>query len=137
MKPYIHRVQYYETDKMGITHHSNYIRFMEEARLDYLDQIGYGYKRMEDEGLISPTVSVTADYKKPTTFNDNIEIMVSITKVTPARSFWKYEMKVSGEIVFEGTTSHCFVDKNGRPVSSKKVSPKLHELLCSLATNEK
>lgn len=33
---YIHRVNYYETDKMGITHHSNYLRWMEEARLDFL-----------------------------------------------------------------------------------------------------
>ena len=33
MEPYLHKVQYYETDKMGIAHHSNYIRWMEEARL--------------------------------------------------------------------------------------------------------
>ena len=40
IKPYVHKVQYYETDKMQITHHSNYLRFMEEARIDYLEQIG-------------------------------------------------------------------------------------------------
>ena len=39
-KGYNHTVQYYETDKMGITHHSNYIRWMEEARVDFLKQIG-------------------------------------------------------------------------------------------------
>ena len=44
-KPYLHEVKYYETDKMGITHHSNYIRFMEEARIDWLDQLGYGFDR--------------------------------------------------------------------------------------------
>ena len=48
MKPYIHKVQYYETDKMGITHHSNYIRWMEEARVDFMEQIGWGYDKMED-----------------------------------------------------------------------------------------
>ena len=46
MKPYIHKVQYYETDKMGITHHSNYIRWMEEARVDFMEQIGWGYDKM-------------------------------------------------------------------------------------------
>ena len=40
---YKHKVNYYETDKMGITHHSNYIRWMEEARIDYLEKLGYGY----------------------------------------------------------------------------------------------
>ena len=38
---YIHKVQYYETDKMGVTHHSNYLRIMEEARTDFLEKIGY------------------------------------------------------------------------------------------------
>ena len=52
MHTYIHKVRYYETDKMGITHHSNYIRIMEEARLDFLSQIGFGYDEMEKNGVI-------------------------------------------------------------------------------------
>lgn len=43
MEPYLHKVQYYETDKMGIAHHSNYIRWMEEARVDFLEKIGWGF----------------------------------------------------------------------------------------------
>ena len=50
MKKYIHKVNYYETDKMGITHHSNYIRWMEEARIDFLEQIGFSYDKLEKEG---------------------------------------------------------------------------------------
>lgn len=42
---FVHKVNYYETDKMGVTHHSNYIRFMEEARVDFLDKVGYSYKK--------------------------------------------------------------------------------------------
>ena len=61
MKPYQHRVQYYETDRMQLTHHSNYLRFMEEARVDFLEQLGWGYNRMEEEGLISPVVGITCD----------------------------------------------------------------------------
>lgn len=34
---YIHQVKYYECDRMGITHHSNYVRIMEEARIDFLE----------------------------------------------------------------------------------------------------
>ena len=48
MKLYEHKVQYYETDKMGIVHHSNYIRWMEEARIDFLSQIGWDYKKLEE-----------------------------------------------------------------------------------------
>ena len=50
MNLYHHKVQYYETDKMGIVHHSNYIRWMEEARIDFLGQIGWNYKKLEDMG---------------------------------------------------------------------------------------
>ena len=51
MKPYIHKVQYYETDKMGITHHANYLHWMEEARVDFLDQLGWSYARLEELGV--------------------------------------------------------------------------------------
>ena len=47
MNEYIHKVKYYECDRMGITHHSNYIRIMEEARVDMLDRLGYGFEKME------------------------------------------------------------------------------------------
>ena len=45
IKPYEHKAHYYETDKMGIVHHSNHIRWMEEARMDLLEQLGYSFQR--------------------------------------------------------------------------------------------
>ena len=59
MNTYKHEVKYYECDRMGITHHSNYVRFMEEARVDYLDQLGYGFDRIEAEGVVSPVISIS------------------------------------------------------------------------------
>ena len=50
MVHYDHKVQYYETDGMGIVHHSNYIRWFEEARVDLLEQLGFGYDRIEEAG---------------------------------------------------------------------------------------
>lgn len=64
MQKYRHIVQYYETDKMGITHHSNYIRWMEEARIDFLRQIGWDYAKLESIGIISPVTAVNCKYKK-------------------------------------------------------------------------
>ena len=55
MKPYTKTAKYYETDQMGVIHHSNYIRWMEEARVDMLNQIGYPYRRFEEMGYISPS----------------------------------------------------------------------------------
>ena len=58
MKPYQHTVQYYETDRMGITHHSNYIRWMEEARVDFLAQLGWNLERLEAMGAVSPVTAL-------------------------------------------------------------------------------
>ena len=55
---YVHQVQYYECDRMGVTHHSNYVRFMEEARIDMLNRMGYGFDKLEAEGIVSPVVNL-------------------------------------------------------------------------------
>ena len=77
MNPYHRKVQYYETDMMGITHHANYIRWMEEARIDFMEQIGFPYAAMEAQGIVSPVKSVSCNYQHPSTFNDEIVITVS------------------------------------------------------------
>ena len=63
LKPYVHVAQYYETDQMKIIHHSNYIRWFEEARVDFLDQIGANYANLEANGIVSPVLTVEAQYK--------------------------------------------------------------------------
>ena len=60
---YRHRVQYYETDQMKVVHHSNYIRWFEEARTDFLEKSGFSYAWMEEQGIIIPVLSVSAEYK--------------------------------------------------------------------------
>lgn len=93
MKPYVHKVHYYETDQMGVTHHSNYIRWMEEARVAFLEEAGWGYDRMEREGISSPVIHVDCDYKKTTTFPDEVEISVEVEEYNGVRLLIRYTMK--------------------------------------------
>ena len=134
MTPYIHKVQYYETDKMGITHHSNYIRWMEEARTHYLDEVGWSYDRLEKEGMISPVLAVNCKYKESTTFTDEIQINVQLLDCGPVRMTIGYEMtKIkTGAIVCTGTTEHCFIDTNGRPIRLKKDCPEFYQAMQDL-----
>ncbi len=131
MSKYIHKVNYYETDKMGITHHSNYIRFMEEARMNFLTEIGYPMKRLEAEGITSPVVSVNCEYKRPTTYSDKIEIEVALTQYTGVKLSLSYVMRNAdtGVIVAVASSSHCFIDEKGRPIAVKKHFPELDETL--------
>lgn len=128
---YIHKVNYYETDKMGITHHSNYIRFMEEARLNTLSEIGFPMTMLEKAGIASPVISVNCEYRQPTTYGDEIEIEVQVTGYTGVRLTLSYTMKntADGAVVAEATSSHCFINNNGRPVPLKKYFPQLDTML--------
>ena len=131
IKPFCHEVKYYECDRMGVTHHSNYIRFMEEARVDWMDQVGYGFDRMEAEGVVSPVVSVECRYIHPTTFKDIIEISVSVEKITPLKIYFSYSMKANGLSVCEATSTHCFLE-NGKPVILEKRFPELYNSIRNL-----
>lgn len=128
MKPYIHRVNYYETDRMQVTHHSNYIRFMEEARIDFMERAGMGYEKMEAEGVVSPVMAVTCDFRKPTTFPDEIEIKVRAAELTRLKLRMAYTMKVRGDVVCTGTSLHCFLRGN-RPISLEEEFPEFYQLL--------
>lgn len=129
MKTYTRKVNYYETDKMQVTHHSNYIRFMEEARVDFLESVGFGYEKLESEGVISPVVSYSCEIKKPTTFADIIEIKTTVSNLTPVRFEISYEMTCRGNLVCTAKSTHCFTDKKGWPISIKKNYPKFYEML--------
>ena len=127
-KPFLHEVKYYETDKMGITHHSNYIRFMEEARIDWMDQLGYGFDRMEAEGIVSPVVAASCNYKKTTTFKDLIEISVKVKQLSEVKLILAYDMRVDGRTVCTGETVHCFFD-GGRHAVIKDRFPTLYDAM--------
>ena len=128
MNNYQHEVKYYECDRMGVTHHSNYIRFMEEARVDWLDQLGFGFDKIEAENVFSPVISVTCEYKRPTTFKDVIDIEVNIGKITEMKFDFVYTMRVDGKVVCTAQSSHCFIENN-RPVAISKRLPELFKKL--------
>lgn len=129
---YKHKVQYYETDKQGVTHHSNYIRIMEETRVDAMEQMGFGYERMEAEGVFSPVMGVTCDYKRPTTFADVIEVELTVAELGKLKTRFAYKMTSNGKLVCQGTSLHCFLDANGRPVVIEDRFPDFYQELLKL-----
>lgn len=135
MKPYIRKVQYYETDMMGIAHHANYIHWMEEARIDFMEQLGYSYAEMEKHGVFSPVRSISCEYKHPCVFNDTLEITVSVAAFNGARLVLRYEMKKQdgGEVLCAASSEHAFLDENGHILRLKRAVPELSsriEMLC-------
>ena len=127
IKPYEHKAHYYETDKMGIVHHSNHIRWMEEARMDLMEQIGLSYKQMEEMEIISPVLSVSCEYHSMVHFDDTVVIETKITKYNGIKMELEYVMKdkETGELRTTAKSSHCFLNKSGKPISLKRMYPEL------------
>lgn len=131
MDKYIHKTQYYETDQMGIIHHSNYFRWFEEARVDFLEKMGYGYHRLESEGIISPVLKISCEYKGMIRFNDSVLISIKLREATPYKFKVHYEISdcVDGGIRAVGESSHCYLNRAGQPISIKKVNREFYETL--------
>lgn len=131
MENYVHKVQYYETDRMGISHHSNYVRWMEEARVHFLDSHDCGYSQIEELGFSSPVLGIECKYRKTTTFGDEVEIEIRMSEYNSVKMEYEYIMKnkATGEIVCTAKSSHCFINSEGRPISLKKVVPEIDEKL--------
>ncbi len=131
IKVYEHNAKYYETDKMGIIHHSNYIRWFEEARIDFLNQINFGYKQMEEQGIVSPVLSVNCEFKSMVHFDDTVLVYVRVKEYKGVKFTLGYEIrdKVTDELRTLGTTTHCFLNNEGKIVNIKKEMNEFHNAL--------
>ena len=125
MEPYRHRVQYYETDMMGVVHHANYIHWMEEARIVWMDQMGFPYRAMEAQGIVSPVRAVSCKYLRSCTFGDEIDITIRVASFNGVVLEIGNEMvnPATGETVFQGSSEHVFLTREGRFVRLKRELP--------------
>ena len=131
MKSYRKKVQYYETDMMGMAHHANYIRWMEEARIDFLDQLGFPYTRMEADGIISPVRAVSCQYKKPCTFGDTLSIAVTVDSFNGVVLTLGYDMtrESDGALVCQARSEHVFMRREGGLLRMKRDMPEFSAAL--------
>ena len=127
-------INYYETDKMGIVHHSNYIRFLEEARCKWLESVDLTMAKIEAEGLRIPTIEVNCKYKTGVTNDDKIIIELIVEEFNGVRMKIKYRV-VNAEndaLVMEAYTEHCFTNADGRPINVKKYNEEVYDKISSL-----
>ncbi len=127
-------INYYETDRMGVVHHSNYIRYMEEARTAWLQDINMPFSLLEENNITIPVLGVSCDYKHHVTFGDTIIINLSIKYYNGVRMTVSYDMKdmKSGETVLTGETRHCFTNKDLRPINLKKFNQEFSDNFANL-----
>jgi acyl-CoA thioester hydrolase len=118
---------------MGVIHHSNYIRWFEEARTAFMDDRGYTYARLEHEGIVSPVLTVECEYRKMMHYGDTARIELEIEKFNGVKMIVSYKVYLdsTGELCTVGKSSHCFLDRDRKPVSMKKVNREFFEKMCN------
>ena len=116
-------VRYYETDQMGIVHHSNYIRYFECGRVDLFSQLGFPVPAIEAMGVMLPVVSVECRYKTPAKLGDKLRVVSVVESVPMAKMRIKNEIFNQDDVLLvEGAVTLGFIDsETRRPVRCPKV----------------
>ncbi|MCL2084675.1 MAG: acyl-CoA thioesterase [Oscillospiraceae bacterium] len=131
MTAYKRKVHYYETDQMGVVHHANYIRWLEEARVDYLERVGFGYEKAVAACIDFAVLSVSCEYKSMVRFGDTVNIHMDIAELGVLRMTLTYRISdaETGALRALGESRHCYYHSGKkRPVSLKKEMPELYEI---------
>lgn len=109
------RVEYHHTDQMGIVHHSNYVKFFEVARTEWLRAIGLTYAEMERRGVMMPIVDVAVKYRNPAVYDELISVTAFVDALPMARMTFRYEVRgEDGREIASGSTTLGFIDSQTR-----------------------
>ena len=109
------RVEYHHTDQMGIVHHSNYVKFFEVARTEWLRANGLTYAEMERRGVMMPIVDVAVKYSNPAVYDELISVTAFVDAMPMARMTFRYEVRgEDGREIASGSTTLGFIDSQTR-----------------------
>jgi acyl-CoA thioester hydrolase len=106
------RVRYGETDRMGYVYYGNYAEYFEVARVEALRNLGFSYRKLEDEGIMLPVLNFSVKYLKPAFYDDELTIKVSISEIPAARIRFDYEIyNERDELTTVADTTLVFINR--------------------------
>jgi len=129
--------RYSETDQMGVIYHANYFSYFEVARTNLFEELGYSYRKIEEEGIILPVIEVNCKYKKAIKFNEKIIVKAEISFIQRIKIGFNYTIyrKSDREVLATGFTNHGFVDKNLKPIRFKMFNEEFKQILNEIRTD--
>lgn len=110
------RTRYAETGQDGIIHHSSFVIYLEEARIAYLQKIGYDINELERKKILCPIIDLSVKYIKPLHSLEDIIVQVWIESFSKMRFELCYQILKEGVISAKASTSECFLDENFKPI---------------------
>jgi acyl-CoA thioester hydrolase len=111
----VHRVPFFETDAMGVVHHSNYVRWLEVARIRWLEEHHRPYPEYVAAGRHFAVIRLEVDYRLSVAFDEEVGITVWPEWVKAATLRMAYRIGSPRGLVAQAATEHAMVDDDGRP----------------------
>lgn len=109
------KVRFYELDPYNHVNHTNYLAYFEAARVEYLEDLGFGLGVMKDQGWQIVVVELTARFHAAAGLNDVLTIETGVGEVGRVRSRWHQEMTRDGDPIASLDVSAAFTNLEGRP----------------------
>lgn len=105
-----YEVPYADTDQMGVVYYANYLVYFERVRTRLLQNIGYPYQEMENNGFGLPVLEAHVEYRSPAHYGEILDIYGSVSSVKGARLQIDCEVMHDGRLLACGYTIHVCVD---------------------------
>ena len=119
------RVYYHDTDCGGVVYYGNYLKFLEEARSEYLEGIGFSVKSLMDRGVLFVVRRQEIDYKYPAVYGDDLDVRSWVKESSPVRIQFAYEIKnQDGRLLVKAVTDMVCV---GRDFGVRELPPEVLE----------
>ena len=123
--------RYAETDQMGIIHHSVYAIWYEQARTEFFNEIGFRYDEVEKNGVMTPLIELSCEYKRPAYYNQEVEVRTKIIKLTPVKFILEYDIyNQENQLINIGETTLAWADaKTFKIINLQKKYPEVYQLI--------
>ena len=109
------RVPFFDTDAMGVVHHSNYLRYLELVRVQFLEEHDQPYESYVKAGIHIAVTRAEVDYQRPCRFHDELRVVGTLTWIKLLSLQFKYTLTVGDGLVATATTEHAAIDGHGKP----------------------
>ena len=98
------RVRFYETDGMSVVYHGNYLKWFEEARVEYMREGGVCLNDLLNEGIVFPIVEIHVKYLKSARYDDIVLVKTYLREADRAKLVFEYEVvrEATGEVLTTG-----------------------------------
>ena len=109
------RVRFYELDPYDHVNHTNYFAYFETARVEYLNDVGYGMAVMKERGFQIVVVELTARFLAAAGLGDLLTVTTRVVDIGRVTSTWSQDMTRDAKPIATLDVKAAFTDLTGRP----------------------